>query len=103
MRMDGVLPQMLILKEIFGEQKEVNAAERYFIELHHANLTNTNGKPKFQRKVIESRKINLVEQAHIESVLAKCHGCKQEAARQLGIGRQTLYNKLAQFEHRKKV
>jgi Nif-specific regulatory protein len=35
-----------------------------------------------------------IEQAHVEAVLAACDGNQSEAARRLGIGRNTLARKL---------
>ena len=38
------------------------------------------------------------ERAHIEAVLRECRGNRAEAARRLGIGRNTLWRKLRRYE-----
>lgn len=45
--------------------------------------------------------IEAMERAKIIEILRETHGVKQEAARRLGIGRQTLYNKIATYNIRK--
>jgi DNA-binding NtrC family response regulator len=41
--------------------------------------------------------LETVERRHIEAVLGRCGGDKQAAAERLGIGRRTLYDKLAKW------
>jgi two-component system response regulator HydG len=43
-----------------------------------------------------SQRLADVERAHIQAVLESCHGSQTEAARVLGIGRNTLWRKLRQ-------
>lgn len=59
--------------------------------------------PKIQascpkQKVANDKTLVAVEREHILNVLAHSNGNKLLAAKTLGIGRQTLYNKLAAFD-----
>ena len=44
-----------------------------------------------------AKRLDEVERAHIETVLRQCKHNQAEAARLLGIGRNTLWRKLKQY------
>ena len=91
MLFDGVLPQMVILHTC--TQGEASQIERDLIVKHSSTITNAKGMPEPERG-------NIIEQAEREAIakaLQEHGGRKIHAARALGIGRQTLYNKLAKY------
>ena len=56
--------------------------------------------PSPSTEVGASERLEDLERAHIERIVALCDGNKAEAARRLGIGRATLYRKLEAWESR---
>lgn len=105
MRQEGVLPQMKILQEVIGPEA-ANSAEKHWIEHHRPDLTNSKiprntlryskapTRTETAQPVAEPIKWEHVERNHILQTLQETGGNKLETAKRLGIGRQTLYNRL---------
>jgi DNA-binding NtrC family response regulator len=103
MRLEGVMPQMEVIAET--NEQEADARERLWIaRLMVGSLTNREAtkpaKPKpetapEQRQTLQT--LNDTERDLILATLKACGGNKLETSRRLGIGRQTLYNKLKAY------
>jgi DNA-binding NtrC family response regulator len=105
LREQGVLPQMVVLGVV--AEDEAGTLEKIWIaRLQPEFLTND--------AVVRAQKLKSIppepcanrnaftlledtQRAQIEDMLKQCRGNKQEAAKRLGLGRQTLYNKLKRF------
>jgi DNA-binding NtrC family response regulator len=61
----------------------------------------TNAKPSSPNESKTLRSLGAAERDVILSTLQQCNGNKLETTKRLGIGRQTLYNKLSQFKQDK--
>lgn len=107
MRDQGVLPQLVVLE--WCEANWGSQRERHWIA-HFDSRQLTNGSAVKRRLAANRRKAQALvpvpgplrdfpvfERVKLEQIslmLERCGGCKAEAAKRLGIGRQTLYNKL---------
>ena len=112
LRRDGVMPQMTVLEET--TEDKANERERLWIaRFNLGDLVNKTASaktstkiapeaPKQEQKAPEAKQtlqtISGVERDTILAMLKTCGGNKLETSRRLGIGRQTLYNKLKSYQ-----
>jgi DNA-binding NtrC family response regulator len=111
MRQEGVMPQMIIVAETspeLADSDEIIWISRF---TNCRLLSNTTHNPiaKLAPKVVPLpiitddkpailNTLQSTERAAIVAMLKACAGNKKHAANRLGIGRQTLYNKIAAYE-----
>lgn len=107
LRQSGILPQMIVAD--WTNPLEADQAEREWIARLKPDLTNgklvssrpspvAEEKPaKPQRLPARSESFEATKRRAIEQALAAAGGNKLHASRMLGIGRQTLYNKLTEY------
>lgn len=109
-RLEGVMPQMITVEETI--ETDANDKERIWINrftsqslTNRESVTAQNQKPQNRTHAAPAdcaqvaptnalKTMNDAERDLIIQMLASCHGNKLEASKRLGIGRQTLYNKL---------
>ncbi len=87
-----------------GNVRELHNAVRHAAALARGHLVTTADLPDEVRGIARRalaatalRTLAEVEREHIEAVLAACNGSQSDAARVLGIGRNTLWRKLRAF------
>ena len=112
LRNEGIMPQMVIVAKV--DKDQADEAEKLWIKrFHFGNLTNTvsvknvipNGAPAIKpiehpQPVAAQTAISSLQEAERDLVartLTEVNWNKRQAAAMLGIGRQTLYNKIKAF------
>lgn len=100
LKADGVFPSLVILEET--AQANGPARESYWIGFHAQTgyLTNSTARdlPLKAESPMPVHTLAGAKHRALLEVLASVGGNKKAAAKLLGIGRQTLYNKLAQMK-----
>jgi len=106
LRMEGIFPQMQIVQWVPDDQAD--ATEKTWIARVRPDfLTNSANAPARPKALTEASvnedaaqtltELKAVEKAQIIKVLAQTNWNKLKAAEILGIGRQTLYNKIKEY------
>lgn len=106
---DGIMPQMIVVEET--TESESDAKERLWIaRFKLSDLVNASANPKPQKappanppiplpvRQTTLKTISEVERDVIAQMLKDTGGNKLEASKRLGIGRQTLYNKIKLYQ-----
>ncbi len=98
LKSDGILPQMVILE--IASESNARERENHWIQAHKRVLNNINyrtEKQEIESNPLSEETLSFVERKHIQSILLDSQYNMVLAAKRLGIGRQTLYNKCDQF------
>lgn len=96
---DGLPPCLIVLGEFTTEDEALKRERELILSLPDLLNGPAQGGPVTVSKtaIIPGESMESLERRHILGVLDRVGGNKLQAARVLGIGRQTLYNKLAKL------